>query len=1119
MSWQLNVLGAASLLGPDKTLHPERKTIGVLSFLALEGATHRSRLAGLLWPDSDEKTARNNLAQVLRRLKKTTDTTLILGEGTEVLSVASDLETDAAQLKVLAFAGDKGLLKFTGDLLGKHDYDDCPEFAEWLFAERERLQLLRQNALSSFIQQHEKTGSYQEALRCAELLLQLDSISEEAHRQVMRQHFLAGDRAAALKAFERCKEILDEELGVEPTQETHTLAAEIEFGSLLPVASKTTTALPLRVLRPPLTGREEVWSRLETAWSKHHPIILRGEPGVGKTRLMRDFLESKGAHTLLQGRPGDSSITYSTQSRILRQVLGLYPMTLEPWQSKELSRILPELGETPEPLTSETDQLRFYEAQAAAFQHAFEKGMHTIAIDDLQFFDEASFKALLFILGKYWNKPNAPHLVLAYRSGELSEEAETALQNLLQTGSGVMLDIAPLSAAQVTDLVNSLGVAELESLEKTLHSYTGGNPLFMIETIKSVLESGSTTLSSSAKVQTLLQQRLDKLSQPALRLAWTAAIAQTDFSLELASHVIQQSPFELAEPLAELEQRQIFTGERFSHDLIFETALSTIATPVKSYLHKQTAEFLEKQQANPASIARHLIAANEQSKALPFLEQAAEIAERDFQLIDAATFYEQIANVLEIQNKPDEAFGYFSKASKYLLNSNLYEQSERLIDCLFHLARSDSQKAESYLARSSYFLEQKEDAVAAEGAARQGLVYARELELRSSLLSNLGGSLTLQTRAEEAVTFLRDAVKIHKEINSDSLTSSLVNLAVTLENLGHHREALELHEQAIVLLRQKSNPSHLAINLNNIAITLYLLGYVRQALNPLQETLELQRKMQGIDLGTGRTLLSLGQFCRDLCQFKDSITFLRQALEMLDRNVDPVKGFGAANLSYVYLILGQYDLAKRFLDIAMNNMPDHPAFRASMFRIQARWFIEQGNHKEAEHAIDAAKQNLLNRQLTFHFNLLFLLETIILKPEESLQLAKRVLKEARKNELKGGLALGALTRCAQVLLKLERNREAAKYSFETITLLQTYDPNSFYLGEIYFTHYQALKACNNKTAKAYLEQTLTWLMNIADNHVPSEYCESFLSNNPTNKAILQAAKANGLLEKKISDLV
>jgi DNA-binding SARP family transcriptional activator len=1087
--------------------------MGVLTYLSLEGATHRSKLAGLLWPDSDEKTARNNLAQVLRRLKKTTETTLILGEGTDILSLSNELTADAAQLNVLAFAGDSSFLKLEGELLATYDYDDCPDFADWLFAEREKSQTLRQTFLHTFIQHYEKEGNTQESLHCAELLLQLDPLSEEAHRQLMRQHFLAGDRAAALKAFERCKEILDKELGVEPTTETHTLAAEIEFGSLLPVASKTTTALPLRVLRPPLTGREELWARMETACSKTHPIILRGEPGVGKTRLMRDFLESKGAFVLLQGRPGDSSVTYSTQSRILRQVISLYPSNLEPWQSKELSRILPELGETPEPLTSETDQLRFYEAQASVFQHAFENGMGAIAIDDLQFFDDASFKALMFMLGKYWNKPNAPHLVLAFRSGELSADNETALKDLLQTGSGVMLELTPLSAAQVQELVSSLGIADIETLQQTLHGYTGGNPLFMIETIKSVLESGNPTLSSSAKVQTLLQQRLDKLSQPALRLAWTAAIAQTDFSLELASHVTQQSPFDLAEPLLELEQRQIFMGERFSHDLIFETALASISAPVKTYLHKQTAEFLEKQQASPANIARHFVAANDQNKALPFLQQAVEIAERDFQMIDAATLSEQIANILAAQGKSDEAFEQLKNIRQLLQNSNLHQQSEHVIDRMLNLARTNVQHAESYHSLSLYLGEQKGDFVAAEKAAREGLIYAEVPQLRASLLGDLGAALLYQDRLVEAVKPLREAANIDRDLNSEDLADSLHNLALVLKHLGQYREALKLHREVNILLHQTALGDRLSIALKNYAIVLCDLGHVRQSLEPLREALKLQRKMQGMEIPISGTLLSLGHSYHLICHFEDALNNLQEAFAVSQRNGDPATGYFAIRLMDTYMLLGQHSVASRFLDIAMNNLPRYPSALAPVFREQSHWFIQQGHPEKARTALEKAKEQLAGGQRQLSLDLISLLEALILLPSESLQLSKQVLDHAKDGELKGGLALGALTRCAQACLKLGQAKKALKYSQEAIEMLKTYDPYTFYLGEIHLTHYQALKACKDKTAKEYLKQTLTWLMDVADNHVPSEYRESFLSNNNVNKAILEAARLEGLLSK------
>ncbi len=836
---------------------------------------------------------------------------------------------------------------------------------------------------------------------------------------------------------------------------------------------------------------------------------MRGEPGVGKSRLMRDFLESKGAFVLLQGRPGDSNITYSTQSRILHQVLSLYPATLESWQRKELSRLLPELGETPEPLTSETDQLRFYEAQAAVFQHAFENGMRVIAIDDLQFFDEASFKALMFILGKYWSKPNSPQMVFTFRSGELSEEAQNALKDLLQTGSGVILDVIPLSVSQVSDLVNNLGVAELEPLEKMLHGYTGGNPLFMIETIKSVLESGSTTLTNSAKVQTLLQQRLDKLSQPALRLAWMAAIAQTDFSLELASHITQQSPFDLAEPLAELEQRQIFVAERFSHDLIFEAAHSSIAAPVRKYLHKQTAEFLEKQSANPARIANHYLLANDQNKALPFLQQATEIAERDFQFIDAALFYERIADILETQNKPDEAFNHLCEARLCLSNTSLYEKIKIIIERMLSLAQSKDQRVESHHAHSEYFNLVQGDFIAAEHAAHEGLKVAETAQHRKLLLEDLGVARWYQNRLTEAVEPLREVVEIDRKLDSRNLGVSLANLSIVLQHLGHYRETLALQEEAIAFLRQRNLQYELTIGLTNYAITLGELGYTSKSLPPLQEALSLQRTMQG-NASVSTTLTTFGTSHLDLCQFKNALISIQEAFDIAESNSDVLVSYYIATLAHVYLRLGQSSVAKTLLDKSMVHLPEFPIVRFTVFREHARWLIAQEQFEQAHVALDKAKQ-ALGTGLRLH--ILQLLEAPMASPRESLQLAKQVLDYTKEGELKGGMVLSSLTRCAQAHLKLGNPKQALEYSQEAITLLKTYEPYGFYLGEIYLTHYQALKACKDKTAKEFLKQTLSWLMDIADNHVPTEYRESFLNSNNVNKAILEAARLEGLLSK------
>jgi tetratricopeptide (TPR) repeat protein len=365
---------------------------------------------------------------------------------------------------------------------------------------------------------------------------------------------------------------------------------------------------------------------------------------------------------------------------------------------------------------------------------------------------------------------------------------------------------------------------------------------------------------------------------------------------------------------------------------------------------------------------------------------------------------------------------------------------------------------------------------------------------------------------------LQEAVKLEKELNSDDLGVALGNLATALQDLGEYREVLDLQQQSIALCRQKPLHNQLPTALTNYAVTLSELGYLRQSLEPLQEALGLQQKMQGIELGTSLTLITLGQSHRDLCQFEQALEFLKQALELSEENNVPTVVFFAATLAHVYSRLGQAEAARKLLEKAMNHLPEYPLVRAGMFREQGRWYLGQGQHEKAQQSFEEAKKQLEQGQRKLTLGAIYLLEAVILPPKESLQISKQVLEDAREGELKGGLAIGALTRCAQASLKLGQAMLALEYSQEAISMLATYDPDTFYLGEIHLTHYQALSACKDTTAKDYLGQTLTWLIDIADKHVPSEYRESFLTKNNVNKEILEAARLEGLLKADVSSL-
>jgi DNA-binding SARP family transcriptional activator len=107
--------------------------------------------------------------------------------------------------------------------------------------ERTRLQLVFLSILDKLVTYCETHNAFDEGLAYGMRILRYDRASERAHRQIMRLHYLKGDRTAALRQYQQCVATLDEELGVLPSQRTTHLHKQIQADQFVGSNLKTTT--------------------------------------------------------------------------------------------------------------------------------------------------------------------------------------------------------------------------------------------------------------------------------------------------------------------------------------------------------------------------------------------------------------------------------------------------------------------------------------------------------------------------------------------------------------------------------------------------------------------------------------------------------------------------------------------------------------------------------------------------------------------------------------------------------------------------------------------------------------------------------------------------------------
>jgi predicted ATPase/DNA-binding SARP family transcriptional activator len=300
---EIHLFGRFEILLDGQPLEiPSRPAQALLAYLALHpGIAHRrEKLAGLLWPDSDETNARRYLSQALWRLRKRLgDAYFQANKLTLTFTPQPDDQLDVHILTQPAQTPDslsRSLSVYQGRLLPDF-YDD------WAWKQAEHFQALFERQAQTLIDCLLQEGRWRDVVEWGEHWLRLGETPEPAYRALMQAHAGLGDHSGVAAVYQRCVVSLNNDLGVEPSAETTALYERIRSENFAPRPTSRRTVPPeittprhnLPAQSTPFIGRKHELAELGKRITdpQIRLVTIVGPGGMGKTRLALAAMEGQ----------------------------------------------------------------------------------------------------------------------------------------------------------------------------------------------------------------------------------------------------------------------------------------------------------------------------------------------------------------------------------------------------------------------------------------------------------------------------------------------------------------------------------------------------------------------------------------------------------------------------------------------------------------------------------------------------------------------------------------------------------------------------------------------------------------------------------------------------------
>lgn len=633
---RLRSLGQCTIEVGDSRLTPSAETLFAAAlYLVLEAGRpiERREIVEVIWAGVADRKANQCLRQTLYKLNSMG--AALRCSRTHVVLPQRSVQSDCG---ALLEAGERAEMERLADTVpGAFLPGYAPRFSapyvEWLERQRDLVTSALRRVLVTGMNARKARGEWRFAEPLAMRCLAIDPFNEEATLVLAEAAAMNGSKVKAISILDRyLREIGPDAREIRlPATLMRRRIAEVYHGSLIPVREA------------PHVGREAEMSELNralhaTSSSRGSSFIIWGEPGIGKTRLVTEFINGASLERIQSARIGCQS---HDERRPLSAFVDLVPRLLElrgsvgcsPESMKYLKRLIAhDPSDTSFSPDSRESELLFSCIRRSVFDlldAIAAEGRLIVLIEDVHWLDRMSWEIMRDIPGWVGTRPVV--VLLTSRVASVASHFSEGEQ-----GSPTMLGVLPLRDESSRELLRSVTVGTIREDNTAFYdwciSFAGGNPYYLTELAFHTSWDGE-QYQAPATLGKLISERLNRLDPLSTRVLQAAGILGKFSTLERLETVLGENRIALLGALEELEAFGLVDFDRQTvfckHELLSSAALARLSKLSAALLHRHAAHALEQDAAGIQSAAllwecaRHWQQAGERERAITLLRTCA----------------------------------------------------------------------------------------------------------------------------------------------------------------------------------------------------------------------------------------------------------------------------------------------------------------------------------------------------------------------------------------------------------------------------------------------------------------------------------------------------------------